>query len=399
MLLVVSSVCYSVVSKRYVSNRRVKEVIREIGLFKALHPDICLRIELLRDTTCQAVQLHTVQPAVIVHALRHTAEEIAHAHCRLQHVSSIEPEVIKRLVHRADYFRRGVVRVQGAFRCCLVFIIGEQFAELLVFLAPLLVCLVECLRHTAPANVLCKYFLFFRSCTSAFALDCFQGGYCCYVVLELGFQTACSYIRFICYVETVVFLRGVYAFFSLRSEFFRQLGVSSLFQLLGNVFIPEPVEKINYAAIAIADVLTFAVRCAIWHIYGKMSFGISLVVNFQLTFFPRFVKLINIAAKRFKLLLTFGYPIFIFAFHDRIEFKCGIGLSLLKRKTLAPIASYGREFLLRLFCEYVVFIVPVRKRKVCAVIVAAIVELLKAEYAVKSYLAFGFVYQLHCAGI
>ena len=204
MLLVVSSVCYSVVSKRYVSNRRVKEVIREIGLFKALHPDICLRIELLRDTTCQAVQLHTVQPAVIVHALRHTAEEIAHAHCRLQHVSSIEPEVIKRLVHRADYFRRGVVRVQGAFRCCLVFIIGEQFAELLVFLAPLLVCLVECLRHTAPANVLCKYFLFFRSCTSAFALDCFQGGYCCYVVLELGFQTACSYIRFICDMETAL---------------------------------------------------------------------------------------------------------------------------------------------------------------------------------------------------
>ena len=86
-------------------------------------------------------------------------------------------------------------------------------------------------------------------------------------------------------------------------------------------------------------------------------------------------------------------------FHYGVKFKYRIGLAVLEFRAFTPVASDSRELLLRLFCEYVVFIVPVRKRKVCAVIVAAIFELLKAEYAVKSYLAFGFVYQLHCAGI
>ena len=119
------------------------------------------------------------------------------------------------------------------------------------------------------------------------------------------------------------------------------------------MFIPEPVEKINYAAIAIADVLTFAVRCAIWHIYGKMSFGISLMVNFQLTFFARSVKFINIAAECFKLLLTFGHPICILTLHYSIKFKDGVSFTFLKCWTFTPLAGDSRHlFQDVLFCRF-----------------------------------------------
>ena len=58
--LIIRLVAYLIISERYVSDRHIKEIILEVGLFISADTHICLRIELLCDAACQIIKLHTV---------------------------------------------------------------------------------------------------------------------------------------------------------------------------------------------------------------------------------------------------------------------------------------------------------------------------------------------------
>ncbi len=50
-----------VVTKWHVADGHVEKAVGEVGLLEATDGDIGLWVELLGDTTCYAVQLHTVE--------------------------------------------------------------------------------------------------------------------------------------------------------------------------------------------------------------------------------------------------------------------------------------------------------------------------------------------------
>ena len=77
ILLVKAFVRKLIETKGYIANRQIKE-ITAIRFFKAGDHDISLRIQVLRNSASNAVQFHTVQPAVC-HVLRQKAEEVANA--------------------------------------------------------------------------------------------------------------------------------------------------------------------------------------------------------------------------------------------------------------------------------------------------------------------------------
>ena len=233
MLLVITFVGYSVVSERHVSDCRVKKVVGEVRFFKSLHADVCLWVELLCDTSRNAVKLHSVELAVL-HFFGNTAEEISYAHRRFKHIALCKAEVFKRLVHRADNLGRGVMRVQSAFCSRLVLIVREQLAKLFVFLAPLLVSRVKCLRHTAPADIFRKNLLLIGCSKAVFLLDFFQRFNRCDVILKFGFQTARADFGFLGNAEIVLFLLGGNC--AICSTFFLRLALdfgNKLLLLLG----------------------------------------------------------------------------------------------------------------------------------------------------------------------
>ena len=61
ILLVVPLVMDVVAAKRHVADRKIKEVVRVVGMLKPVHGDVDLLIELLGDAPRQAVQLHAVE--------------------------------------------------------------------------------------------------------------------------------------------------------------------------------------------------------------------------------------------------------------------------------------------------------------------------------------------------
>ena len=58
--LIIGLVADLIISERYVSDRHIKEIILEVGLFISADTHICLRIELLCDTACQIIKLNSV---------------------------------------------------------------------------------------------------------------------------------------------------------------------------------------------------------------------------------------------------------------------------------------------------------------------------------------------------
>lgn len=70
-----------VLAERHIADGEVEEAVA-VRRLKAGDGDVRFGVELLGDSPGDAVQLHTVEPAVC-HALRKQAEEVADAHRRL----------------------------------------------------------------------------------------------------------------------------------------------------------------------------------------------------------------------------------------------------------------------------------------------------------------------------
>ena len=121
--LIISWIVYLVVSKGDIADGKVEEVTPVRGL-KTGNSDVCMRIELLRNPACDAVQLHTIQ-VTGRHTLRQHAEEIAHTHCGFQDVASGEPHAINGFIDCTDDGGTGIVSIQCGCPCCLIFGSGQ----------------------------------------------------------------------------------------------------------------------------------------------------------------------------------------------------------------------------------------------------------------------------------
>ena len=125
VVLVVSGIGEGIRTEGDVAYGGVEEAVGEGGALKALHADLRFGVQLLRDASRDAVQLHAGQLAV-PHGLRQHTEEVAHAAGRLQDVAASEAEIIKALVDGTDDCGAGVVGVQGGGPRRFILIFRQQ---------------------------------------------------------------------------------------------------------------------------------------------------------------------------------------------------------------------------------------------------------------------------------
>ena len=75
-----------VIAERYIAHNAVEKAIRELHRFKALHGDLVFLVQLLCNTTRNAVNFHAVHPNLL-HAVRHKTHKVADTAGRFQYVA------------------------------------------------------------------------------------------------------------------------------------------------------------------------------------------------------------------------------------------------------------------------------------------------------------------------
>ena len=171
--LVVILVVHPILTKGHIANGKIVEVLLPGGL-KARHRDLGFRVELLGNAARDAVQFHAVQ-LTSRHALGKHPEEIAYAAGRFQDVAGLKAHALYCIIDGTDHGRAGVMGVQGAGPGGSIFLRGQQFFQLRVFLGPAVLVRVKGVGKAAPANVLGQNFLFFRGSVPVFRLQSLQG--------------------------------------------------------------------------------------------------------------------------------------------------------------------------------------------------------------------------------
>ena len=126
MFLIIPGIGKLIVAKRHVANGKVKPVVSKVDPFKTVHRDMRLGIELLCDTACDGIQLHTVKVGVL-HGLWQHTKEIAGAHGRLQHRSRFHAHLFHSLINAFNDDRCGVMGIQGGTSGGVIFCRGQQF--------------------------------------------------------------------------------------------------------------------------------------------------------------------------------------------------------------------------------------------------------------------------------
>ena len=107
---VVSPVIDLILPKRHVADGNIIK-IPSVGGFKSSHGNVCPGVKLLCDPPGDAVQFHTVEPAVL-HGFGQTAEEVPDAHAGLQNIARFKAHILQRLIHGMYNGRAGIVGIQ-----------------------------------------------------------------------------------------------------------------------------------------------------------------------------------------------------------------------------------------------------------------------------------------------
>ena len=107
-----------------------------------------------------------------------------------QDVAGLKSHAAHSLVNRFDDRRAGVVRVEGGTSGSSVFLRGQQFLQLGIFLAPAFLVGVKGIGKAAPAHIPRKDFLLFRRCLLGGFLQVFQQLDCLDIGLELSLGAA-----------------------------------------------------------------------------------------------------------------------------------------------------------------------------------------------------------------
>ncbi len=115
---------------------------------------------------------------------------MADAAGRFQNVAALETEPLRGLIHGLDDDRRGVMSVKGGGAGGSVFLVGQDFGKLDLFLAPVRAVHVKHLWHRTPADVFDQQSLFVRCSRTILGIQRPQDFNRLDVLLELLFETA-----------------------------------------------------------------------------------------------------------------------------------------------------------------------------------------------------------------
>ena len=170
---VILPVYHLIRAKGHVSNDHVKEIVREARIFKALYGNGIALVQLLCDSSSDAVDFYAVH-AGVPHALRQHAHEIANAAGGFQYIAFAESHIFQCFVHRLDDGGRGVKGVQRGRPRRVKFLRGQRVQKLPVFIFPGGIIRFKGFLHAAPANIARQSFLFFRRRQPPLRLNAFE---------------------------------------------------------------------------------------------------------------------------------------------------------------------------------------------------------------------------------
>ena len=125
IVAVIPLIRHFVIAEGYVTHNTVKEAVRELHCFKALHRNLVFLVQLLCNAARNAIQLHAVHPNLL-HAVRHQTHEIADTTGRFQHIAFGQSHIAQGFIHCLDDRRRSVKRIQGTGTGFLILICREQ---------------------------------------------------------------------------------------------------------------------------------------------------------------------------------------------------------------------------------------------------------------------------------
>ena len=125
IVAVIPLIRHFVIAEGYVTHNTVKEAVRELHCFKALHRNLVFLVQLLCNAARNAIQLHAVHPNLL-HAVRHQTHEIADTTGRFQHIAFGQSHIAQGFIHCLDDRRRSVKRIQGTGAGFLILICREQ---------------------------------------------------------------------------------------------------------------------------------------------------------------------------------------------------------------------------------------------------------------------------------
>ena len=125
VVLVILRVKHLIVTEWHITHHNIKEVIREIGLFKACNTDVGILVKLFCNSARNTVKLYTIQTASL-HRCRHTAKEVSHTHGRLQYISSTKAKLHQCTVNTHGNLRGSIKRIVYGSSCRSIFILRKK---------------------------------------------------------------------------------------------------------------------------------------------------------------------------------------------------------------------------------------------------------------------------------
>ena len=149
-----------IVAEWDIAHGKVIEIPAVCG-FKTGNRNLCLRIQFLRDTACDGIQLHTVQAAVL-HRFRQHPEEVSDTHGGLQDIPGLESHLPQCVIDRSDYGGAGVVGIQRGCPCHFIILLREKGFQLRILPGPAIFVGIESIRKAAPTDILGKSSLLLR---------------------------------------------------------------------------------------------------------------------------------------------------------------------------------------------------------------------------------------------
>ena len=190
---VIPLIRHLIIAEWHIAHNAVKEAVRELHGFKALHRNLVFLVQLLCNAARNAVQLHAVHPNLL-HAVRHKTHKVADTTGRFQYIALGQAHVIQCFVHCLDDRRRSVKRIQRTGTGFLVLVCRKQRFQFSVFLRPVRVVFIERLRNAAPAHIPGEYLLLLCGSLPLLCIQCLQHPNGLHVGFILCFRPSCAEI-------------------------------------------------------------------------------------------------------------------------------------------------------------------------------------------------------------
>ena len=163
-----------VIPKGNVGNRHIIKTIGQTGFLEWLVADVRIRVECFCQPGRDGINFDGRHLGTLVHFVRHQADEMSQAASGFQNASLLKPETLKRVIHRPDDQRCGVMGVESAGAGRFQFFGGQQFLQPLALFGPFLVQGIKDLGQSAPANISDESALFFVRGGSCLCFEAFE---------------------------------------------------------------------------------------------------------------------------------------------------------------------------------------------------------------------------------